>query len=178
MIRKAFRMAVNPGQHAEYERRHTPIGPELEQGLRVATVDFGGWDTHENQASGSNSATGTFATRVTEVSDALNAFWRDIASYHGKVTIVAEYDGEPNGLKIHRDGRIFIADHKHGLLLLDPASGKVSTILDRPYRERFKGLNDLIFARNGDLYFTDQGESDLRDPAGRLYRLGAEGLKK
>ncbi len=34
--------------------------------------------------------------------------------------------------------------------------------------ERFKGLNDLVFAKNGDLYFTDQGEADLRDPAGRL----------
>ena len=93
----------------------------------------------------------------------------------GAVTIVAEYDGEPNGLKIHRDGRIFIADHKHGLMRLDPASGKVEPFFDRPYRERFKGLNDLIFAKNGDLYFTDQGESDLRDPTGRLYRLGADG---
>jgi gluconolactonase len=93
----------------------------------------------------------------------------------GAVTTVAEYDGEPNGLKIHRDGRIFIADHKQGLMLLDPASGKVSTIVDRPYRERFKGLNDLLFATNGDLYFTDQGESDLRDPTGRLYRLRANG---
>jgi gluconolactonase len=31
---------------------------------------------------------------------------------------VAEYDGWPNGLKIHRDGRIFIADYKRGLMLL------------------------------------------------------------
>jgi len=88
---------------------------------------------------------------------------------------VAEYDGEPNGLKIHRDGRIFIADHKQGLLRLDPATGRVSVALDRPYAERFKGLNDLLFARNGDLYFTDQGESDLRDPSGRLYCLRADG---
>jgi gluconolactonase len=93
----------------------------------------------------------------------------------GEVTIVAQYDGEPNGLKIHRDGRIFIADHEQGLLLLDPASGKVSVVLDRPYRERFKGLNDLVFARNGDLYFTDQGESDLRDPTGQLLRYTPDG---
>jgi len=33
MIRKAFRMSVNPDQHAEYERRHRPIWPELEQVL-------------------------------------------------------------------------------------------------------------------------------------------------
>ncbi len=30
MIRKAFRMAVDPGQRAEYERRHQPIWRELE----------------------------------------------------------------------------------------------------------------------------------------------------
>ena len=89
----------------------------------------------------------------------------------GRPDKIAEYDGEPNGLKIHRDGRIFIADHKQGLLRLDPATGRVSVALDRPYAERFKGLNDLLFARNGDLYFTDQGESDLRDPSGRLYCL-------
>lgn len=93
----------------------------------------------------------------------------------GEVTIIAEYDGEPNGLKIHRDGRIFLADHKQGLLLLDPASGKVSVVLDRPYKERFKGLNDLVFMRNGDLYFTDQGESDLRDPTGQVFRYSADG---
>jgi gluconolactonase len=93
----------------------------------------------------------------------------------GRPEKVAEYDGEPNGLKIHRDGRIFIADHKQGLLRLDPATGRVSVALDRPYAERFKGLNDLLFARNGDLYFTDQGESDLRDPSGRLYCLRADG---
>ena len=29
MIRKAFVMQVNPDQHAEYERRHNPIWPEL-----------------------------------------------------------------------------------------------------------------------------------------------------
>jgi gluconolactonase len=93
----------------------------------------------------------------------------------GAVTTVAEYDGEPNGLKIHRDGRIFITDRKRGLVTLDPASGKVETFLDRPYGERFRGVNDLVFAKNGDLWFTDQGESDLRDPTGRLYRLGREG---
>ena len=35
MIRKAFRMSVNPDQHAEYERRHSPIWPELEAVLKA-----------------------------------------------------------------------------------------------------------------------------------------------
>jgi L-rhamnose mutarotase len=33
MIRRAFRMSVNPGQEAEYERRHRPIWLELEETL-------------------------------------------------------------------------------------------------------------------------------------------------
>ena len=32
-IRKAFRMSVNAGQEAEYERRHRPIWRELEETL-------------------------------------------------------------------------------------------------------------------------------------------------
>ncbi|HEY3900459.1 MAG TPA: L-rhamnose mutarotase [Chthoniobacter sp.] len=34
MIRKAFVMSVNSGSEEEYERRHSPIWPELEQVLR------------------------------------------------------------------------------------------------------------------------------------------------
>jgi gluconolactonase len=93
----------------------------------------------------------------------------------GKFDVVAEYDGEPNGLKIHKDGRIFIADYKNGLMRLDPVSGAVTPMLERRRSERFKGLNDLFFGANGDLYFTDQGETGLHDPTGRVYRLTPEG---
>ncbi len=34
MIRKAFVMSVDEGQEAEYERRHRPIWPDLEQTLK------------------------------------------------------------------------------------------------------------------------------------------------
>jgi gluconolactonase len=93
----------------------------------------------------------------------------------GEWELITEYDGEPNGLKIHQDGRIFIADHNKGILLLDPATGSVTPILDGPPKERFKGVNDLIFADNGDLYFTDQGQTGLHDPTGRVYRYAADG---
>jgi len=96
-------------------------------------------------------------------------------SPEGEFTTVAEYDGEPNGLKIHRDGRIFVADHKNGIMLVDPASGRVTPWFDRPMLERFKGVNDLFFAGNGDLYFTDQGQTGLQDPTGRLYRIDTQG---
>jgi gluconolactonase len=90
-------------------------------------------------------------------------------------TVVAEYDGWPNGLKIHTDGRIFIADHLRGLMQLDPRTGAVTPILEGVRREGFKGLNDLIFAGNGDLYFTDQGQTGLQDQSGRVYRLRVDG---
>jgi len=90
-------------------------------------------------------------------------------------TLVAEYDGWPNGLRIARDGRIFVADYRQGLVHLDPASGEPSAVLSHRNTEGFKGLNDLTIASNGDILFTDQGQTGLHDPTGRVYRLRADG---
>jgi gluconolactonase len=93
----------------------------------------------------------------------------------GEWDLAAQYDGWPNGLKIHKDGRIFIADYKRGLMLLDAKSGHVETLVETAFSEGFKGLNDLHFADNGDLYFTDQGQTGIADASGRVYRLRAAG---
>lgn len=92
----------------------------------------------------------------------------------GHVTQVAEYDGQPNGLKIHEDGRIFIADFQNGIMQLDPETGEVTPALRDCDTEGFKGCNDLHFGRDGALYFTDQGQTGLQDPAGRVYRWQME----
>jgi gluconolactonase len=89
----------------------------------------------------------------------------------GEWELIVQYDGWPNGLKIHKDGRIFIADYRRGLMLLDPKSGKIEPLLETAFSEGFKGLNDLHFADNGDLWFTDQGQSGIADPSGRVWRL-------
>ena len=96
-------------------------------------------------------------------------------SRDGVFHVVAEYDGWPNGLKFHRDGRAFIADYKNGIMLLDPVNGKVTPFLTDANGSRFKGVNDLFFASNGDLYFTDQGMTGLHDPTGRVFRLTPQG---
>lgn len=93
----------------------------------------------------------------------------------GEWDLVAEYDGWPNGLKIHRDGRIFITCYKRGLMLLNPDTGAVTPFLENAGSEGFRGVNDLTFAANGDLYFTDQGQTGLQDPTGRVYRLRPSG---
>ena len=94
----------------------------------------------------------------------------------GAWDVVVEYDGTPNGLKLHRDGRAFIADRKNGLMVLDVTRGTIETLVEGPtVGQKFRGLNDLIFATNGDLYFTDQGRTGLQDPTGRVWKLSADG---
>ncbi len=93
----------------------------------------------------------------------------------GNFDLVVEYDGEPNGLKIHRDGRIFVADHIHGIMVMDPQKADIQPYFTRPMLERFIGINDLVFASNGDLYFTDQGQSGLNNWNGRVFRLTPSG---
>lgn len=51
MVRKAFRMSVNPGAETEYERRHRPVWAELERvllehGVRTYSI-FLAPDTHD-----------------------------------------------------------------------------------------------------------------------------------
>jgi hypothetical protein len=94
----------------------------------------------------------------------------------GAWTTTAEYDREPNGLAPHPDGaRFYVADYKQNILALDLATGRMAPVLTRHNSERFKGANDLVFARNGDLYFTDQGQTGLQDPTGRVFRLRPDG---
>lgn len=111
-----------------------------------------------------------------------NLYCVDIA--HGRIfritpdggwQVFAEYDGEPNGLKIHRDGRLFVADAKNGLLCFDPVSGARTLVANRYAHEPLRATNDLVFASNGDLFFTDPGYSDYLNPTGRVFRLRSTG---
>lgn len=91
----------------------------------------------------------------------------------GDWDLVIEYDGEPNGLAIHKDGRIFVADHKLGIVHLE--GNTTVPVVSRHRQQSFKGVNDLTFDAAGNLYFTDQGVTDLADPTGCVYRYGADG---
>ncbi len=113
--------------------------------------------------------------------DAGNLYVVDIP--HGRVfriapdggwSLVVRYDGEPNGLKFHPDGRILIADYRNGLVELDPVNGRISPFLPRRNSEAFKGCNDLAITADGDVFFTDQGQTGLHDPTGRVYHLSPQ----
>lgn len=88
---------------------------------------------------------------------------------------VAEWDGEPNGMKFLNDRELVVTDYRNGLMVCDVTTGAVRPYLQRRNSERFKGVNDLIFDRSGNLFFTDQGQTGLHDPTGRVYRLRPDG---
>lgn len=88
---------------------------------------------------------------------------------------VAEWDGEPNGAKFLNERELIVTDYRNGLMAVDVTSGAVRPFLERRNSERFKGVNDLAFDSAGNLYFTDQGQTGLHDPTGRLYRLRPSG---
>jgi gluconolactonase len=93
------------------------------------------------------------------------------------------YDGWPNGSCFHRDGSLWITDYHRGLLRLRVSSSsgtshglsEPETILGHRNSESFKGVNDLTFDSDGNCYFTDQGQTGLHDPSGRVYRLRPNG---
>jgi gluconolactonase len=93
----------------------------------------------------------------------------------GKWDVFADYGGGPNGLKFAPDGRIVVVCRREGVVAFDPASGARRSLAQGFDGKPFVGLNDLCFADNGDLYFTDPGHSSQRVPDGRVYRMTPDG---
>ncbi len=54
---------------------------KMDVGLEVATVEMGGFDTHENQPN-------TLPNLLTELSQSLHGFWNDVAAFHQRLTVV------------------------------------------------------------------------------------------
>jgi uncharacterized protein (DUF1501 family) len=87
---------------------------KLDMGLRVATVDLGGWDHHENQ--GVHESYGPFFRQAQALSLGLSAFYNEIAAspYAGKVTIAVMSEfGRRLGRNVSGG-----TDHGHGGAML------------------------------------------------------------
>jgi uncharacterized protein (DUF1501 family) len=78
-------------------------------GLKAAVVDVGGWDTHRNQGRG---AEGPFAQNLTQLSDALGAFVKDLAGLKLTLAVFSEF-----GRRV-KENASQGSDHGHGGAML------------------------------------------------------------
>jgi uncharacterized protein (DUF1501 family) len=85
---------------------------KLDIGVVAASVDVGGWDTHEGQA-------GRFQNNVQRLSGGLGAFWNDIAAYHDRATLVA-YSEFGRRLRANKSGG---TDHGRGGMMIVMGAG-------------------------------------------------------
>lgn len=105
-------------------------------GLVAASVDVGGWDTHENQQ-------GRFQNNVQRLSGGLSAFWNDIAAYHNRVTLVA-YSEFGRRLRANKSGG---TDHGRGGVMLIMGGGVKGGRILGPW----PGLEDVALEERVDI---------------------------
>jgi uncharacterized protein (DUF1501 family) len=104
-----------PGNNAAYPD-NSPLARSLktlaqiikmDMGLQVATIDYGGWDTHEHQTS-------VFNNLTESLSKALGAFYNDINAANKKVTVLVMSEFGRR-LRANKSGG---TDHGHGNMML------------------------------------------------------------
>lgn len=89
---------------------------KLQLGLRVATVDLGGWDTHEYQGDG---GTGYFATQFGQLASGMAALYADLSNDNG-----TDHTKRLTMVVMSEFGRTFKqnasrgTDHGHGNMML------------------------------------------------------------
>jgi uncharacterized protein (DUF1501 family) len=117
---------------------------KLDLGLKIATVDFGGWDTHVDQDH-------EFPRLAGALSEALMAFWRDLGPLQERVTVVTMSEFGRR-LKSNESGG---TDHGHGNAMM-VLGGSVKG--GRMYGE-WPGLENDVLDLGADLAIT----TDYRD---------------
>jgi uncharacterized protein (DUF1501 family) len=130
---------------------------KAEVGLEVAALDADGWDTHEEQGT----LAGGLAENARSLAQGLAAFWADLGSYAGRVTLVAMSEF---GRRVEENASAG-TDHGHGEVMWLLGGGvRGGRVLGR-----WPGLAEEALA-DGDLAVT----TDFRDVLGELVtrRLG------
>lgn len=85
--------------------------------------------------------------------------------------------GIPAGLAFHPDGSLWLADegeHIHGVMRIQP-DGSHEIVVNEYEGKPLNGANDLMFDRNGVLYFSDPWGSSRANPVGAFYRFFPDG---
>jgi gluconolactonase len=97
------------------------------------------------------------------------------ATPEGEVSLFVDTNGGPNGSKFHRNGHLFVTDSGRDEILDISPDGSIGLAASECQGQRFRGPNDLVFASNGDLYFTDPEDSSPENPIGNVFILRRDG---
>jgi len=92
-----------------------------------------------------------------------------------RATAFVNTGGMPTGSKFHRNGHLYVCDSGRGEVLDISPQGNIRVAAADWEGQPLRGPNDLIFAPNGDLYFTDPKGSSRENPTGSVYLLRADG---
>jgi gluconolactonase len=86
---------------------------------------------------------------------------------------------EPQGTRWH-DGKLYVTTRHLGVLVYDPATKKVSSLVSTFHNQLFKGPNDLDFDAQGNLFFTDPWGTgpgpEQADMSGAVYQYSVDGI--
>jgi sugar lactone lactonase YvrE len=73
----------------------------------------------------------------------------------GGVETVADTGGRPLGVELSGDGRLVVCDAYRGLLRVNPADGKVETLVDTIDGDRLRLCDNSAVGPDGAIYFSD-----------------------
>jgi gluconolactonase len=96
----------------------------------------------------------------------------------GDVGDIYNTGGIPAGLAFDREGWLYIADEgddNHGVLRIKADGSSPEMVVNEYQGKPLNGANDLVFAPDGVLYFSDPWRSSLESPIGGFYRYFPDG---
>ena len=127
---------------------------KMDSGLRVATVDMGGWDTHQSESWGDGD--GILYELLSELSDGLTAFYTDMDDLKRRISVLVMSEFGRRLAQNESQG----TDHGHGGLMLALGGG----INGGKMLGSFPGLENDQLYDHADLAVT----SDFRQVIGEV----------
>ena len=86
---------------------------------------------------------------------------------------------EPQGSR-WLDGKLYLTSRHRGILVYDPQTKELKTLVYTYRNQLFKGPNDLDFDAEGNLFFTDPWATgpgpNLSDRTGAIYQYSRDGV--
>lgn len=98
-------------------------------------------------------------------------------SPEGEISEFYNTGGVPAGLAFHPDGSLWVADEGddiHGLLRITP-DGEAKIMVAEFEGKPLNGANDLVFDKDGNIYFSDPWRTSAENPVGGFYRYTVDG---